>query len=364
VGQFLTPRGRFAIEMYPTHLRMLGKSVEFKVAYKSIARMFYLGKPSPTGDEASKYYFVISLDDPLRHGSQRYAHLVMHLDRRHLSVPLNVSDEDIRAGRYGGLGRDSLVVEGDLPKTVASLFKNITEKSVFRAGSFKSARSGAGAESIKASLKSNDGALYFMEKSLMFLHKPALWLRYSDVELATARRATGASRTWELVLAVRPGTALPAGAASGRGGAEVAFQALDIAEIAAVTDFLAAHGVAVEKERHGGGAVRDEGGGGGGGEGEEEEEEDEDEEDDDDYQAPEESDASGAKGGAKVSDAAVAAGSSAAGCFAKVHPPPPSSLCAAQAQDARRGGRRQEARRGRRHGRRGGRCAAVGRALA
>jgi hypothetical protein len=75
--------------------------------------MFYLPKPTATGEgEASRYFFVISLDDPLRHGAQRHPHLVLQLDRREISVPLNVSDEDIRAGRFEGLGKESKVVEG------------------------------------------------------------------------------------------------------------------------------------------------------------------------------------------------------------------------------------------------------------
>ena len=42
VGQFLVPRGRYGIELYPSFMRLVGKTYEFKVAYKSIARMFYL----------------------------------------------------------------------------------------------------------------------------------------------------------------------------------------------------------------------------------------------------------------------------------------------------------------------------------
>ena len=312
VGQFLTPRGRFAIELYPTFARLVGKTFEFKVAYKSIARMFYLPKASPTGDEPSKcvlavparaprprrlcarpaavrtrachralrtrparrYYFVVSLDDPLRHGAQRHALLVMQLDRRHIVVPLNVSDEDIRAGKYEGIGKDSKEMVGDLPRVVAALFKHVTGKAIFKPGGFTGAH---GQASVKASLKSNDGALYLLEKSLMFLHKPALWLRYSDVTLATTRRSTGASRTGELALTVKAGTALAAGAASGRGGTDIVFQALDVADLDAVRKYLESRDVPVEEDAHGGGAVKaaaaDDG---------DDDEEDEDDDDDDD----------------------------------------------------------------------------------
>jgi len=37
VGQFLVPRGRFAVEMFPSFMRLTGSSYEFKVAYKSVS---------------------------------------------------------------------------------------------------------------------------------------------------------------------------------------------------------------------------------------------------------------------------------------------------------------------------------------
>ena len=229
---------------------------------------------APRPRPARRYYFVLSLDDPLRHGAQRHALLVMQLDRRHIAVPLNVSDEDIRAGKYEGIGKDSKEMVGDLPRVVAALFKHVTGKAIFKPGGFTGAH---GQASVKASLKSNDGTLYLLEKSLMFLHKPALWLRYSDVTLATTRRSTGASRTGELALTVKAGTALAAGAASGRGGTDIVFQALDVADLDAVRKYLESRDVPVEEEAHGGGAVKaaaaDDG---------DDDEEDEDDDDDDD----------------------------------------------------------------------------------
>ena len=76
---------------FPSHCR----SYEFKVSYKSVARMFYLDRPSGvTGDRSSRYALVISLDDPIRHGAQRHPHLVMQLERG-----AEVSEEAGRARR-------------------------------------------------------------------------------------------------------------------------------------------------------------------------------------------------------------------------------------------------------------------------
>ena len=42
--------------------------------YKSINRLFLL--PKPNGQEVA---FVISLEDPIRQGNQRFSHLVMNV---------------------------------------------------------------------------------------------------------------------------------------------------------------------------------------------------------------------------------------------------------------------------------------------
>ena len=53
---------------------------------------------------------MISLDDPVRHGAQRYPHLVMQLEIGSAGgdseIALHLSAEDIAAGKYEGLGAD------------------------------------------------------------------------------------------------------------------------------------------------------------------------------------------------------------------------------------------------------------------
>ena len=44
VGQLVVPRGRYAIEFYPSFMWLVGRTYEFKVAYRSVARMFFLEK--------------------------------------------------------------------------------------------------------------------------------------------------------------------------------------------------------------------------------------------------------------------------------------------------------------------------------
>lgn len=131
VGAFLAPRGRFAVEVYPSFLRLVGKSTEFKIAHAKISRMYYLPKPGSLKDEDDKpvpdrFYFIISLHDPIRQGQQRYPHLVMLLPTDEFECRLNLSPEQLKAKGMPPVIRDTL------PMVFATVLKQLTGKKIFR----------------------------------------------------------------------------------------------------------------------------------------------------------------------------------------------------------------------------------------
>lgn len=64
-GTFLTPRGRYSIELYDSFLRMRGAKYDYKIKYDDISRLFLLPKQDDT-----YMAFVIALDKPIRQGQQ------------------------------------------------------------------------------------------------------------------------------------------------------------------------------------------------------------------------------------------------------------------------------------------------------
>lgn len=64
-GTFLTPRGRYSIELYDSFLRMRGAKYDYKIRYDDISRLFLLPK-----QDDMHMAFVIALDKPIRQGQQ------------------------------------------------------------------------------------------------------------------------------------------------------------------------------------------------------------------------------------------------------------------------------------------------------
>ena len=128
-------------------------------------------------------------------------------------------------------------LRGELPRIVAMLLKHVTGKPVFKTGGFRSALSQG---SIRCSCKSNDGLLYPLDKSLIFIHKPTTYLRYAEVdhvELQRGDSALTAARTFDLSVSCK--------AVGGEAARTVLFNGIDKAERSVLKSFLEGRGVRV-----------------------------------------------------------------------------------------------------------------------
>ena len=179
-GTFLTPRGRYSIELYEWFLRMRGNKYDYKIKYDDISRLFLLPKP----DEVH-YAFVISLDKPIRQGQQRYQHLVLQTNKQPWEVTVNL-DEDTLQKEYNGDLQP--VMTGSLFNLVAKTFKVIAKKKVFIPGKFANANQQA---CVKCALRANEGLLYPLEKQFVFIHKPPVLIRFDEVEFVEFQRYAG-----------------------------------------------------------------------------------------------------------------------------------------------------------------------------
>lgn len=179
-GTFLTPRGRYTIELYDSFMRMRGNKYDYKIKYDDISKLFLL----PKSDEVHMA-FVIALDRPIRQGQQRYQFLVLQTTKEQSELHINL-DEETLAKEY----RSELqpVMTGSLSNLVAKTFKVITGKRVFIPGKFVNSNT---QPCVKCALRANDGHLYPLEKQLIFIHKPPVLIRFSDIESVEFQRYAG-----------------------------------------------------------------------------------------------------------------------------------------------------------------------------
>ncbi|KAI8393746.1 uncharacterized protein BYT42DRAFT_552134 [Radiomyces spectabilis] len=225
----LTPRGRYNIDMYQDFLRLRGKTYDYKILYSNIIKLFLLLKP----DEVH-VLLVIGLDPPLRQGQTKYPFLVFQFVREdEIDVELNL-DEATLGEKY----ENKLQKHYDAPtyEVVSSVFRALTGRKVTVPGAY---RSHHGAHALKCSMKANEGYLYPLEKSFLFIPKPPTFIPFNEIGVVTFSRvgstSGGSSRTFDMKFHMRAGN-------------DVQFSSINREEYANLEDFLKSKGVKVKSE--------------------------------------------------------------------------------------------------------------------
>ncbi|KZO96000.1 SSrecog-domain-containing protein [Calocera viscosa TUFC12733] len=181
----LTPRrGRYDLDVFPTFLRLRGKTYDYKILHTSVTRLFLLPKP----DEIH-IQLVIGLDPPIHQGQTRYPYLVMQFTREdNLEVELNIDDESLQ--KYDG----KLQKEYDAPvfQIVSNVFRALTGRKLQAPSDYKSFNGQSG---VKANMKATQGDLYFLDKNLIFVAKQPAVVDYADIHSASFSRVGGVMAT-------------------------------------------------------------------------------------------------------------------------------------------------------------------------
>ncbi|KAJ5317361.1 hypothetical protein N7508_001869 [Penicillium antarcticum] len=195
----LTPRGRFDIDMYESSFRLRGKTYDYKIQYSAIKKFFLLPKNDDTHT-----LIVLGLDPPLRQGQTRYPFLVMQLKLdEEISLEINMT-EDLMQNQY----KDKLQAHYEEPihQVVTKVFRGLSGKKVIMPS--KDFVSHHGHHGVKCSIKANEGLLYFLDKSLMFVPKPATYIQMENIAIVTMSRVGGAvsaSRTFDITVSLKGG---------------------------------------------------------------------------------------------------------------------------------------------------------------
>ena len=197
---FVTPRGKYDMEMSEDFMTLRGQSYNYKVPYTQISRLFLLPRPGQTAIS-----FVISVDPPIRQGKTGYQHLITQFPAHdELSVSLNMSDEDLTSKYAGKLEKE---MSGPTYEVLTKVFKVLSKKRMSIPKGFRSAR---GDSCVRCAVGNQEGLLYVLDKSFMFVNKPAMHLRFEEIEHVDLDRTSEdvnrrALKSWDLTVALKGG---------------------------------------------------------------------------------------------------------------------------------------------------------------
>mmetsp|Transcript_31496 Transcript_31496/g.53154 ORF Transcript_31496/g.53154 Transcript_31496/m.53154 type:complete len:593 (-) Transcript_31496:185-1963(-) len=239
-GNFVTPRGKYSIQMTATYMHMQGAQYAYKIKYEDIGSLFLLPKA-----DGGRMAFVISLEKPIRQGNQRYLNLVLETHKVEHTMTINLSEEDCTSQYDGQLAPEMTMPMSSL---IATVFKVLAQKKVFVPKQFLSARD---AHCVRCSIKANEGLLYPLAKAFIFINKPCLIIKFDDIDYIEFERyeptANSATRNFDLVIYIKDTGGSSSGAESAKDRErEHKFMSIDRSEFVPLIDYINAKAIKVK----------------------------------------------------------------------------------------------------------------------
>ena len=178
----ITPRGKFDLHILKDYLKIHGQTHDYKIPFKGVTKIFLL----PHVDKIH-IAFVLGIEPPIRQGNTSYPFLVFQIKQEvETTIKLNLPKEEIERNKIlKSPLEDSL--KGNLYDIVAKLFKSIIGVNIIIPGNFRSSKSNP---SIRCSLKANEGFLYPLERGIIFIHKPVVYIKLEDINYVECVRVS------------------------------------------------------------------------------------------------------------------------------------------------------------------------------
>eukprot|EP00123_Amoebidium_parasiticum_P017710 comp23957_c0_seq1/m.42413 comp23957_c0_seq1/g.42413 ORF comp23957_c0_seq1/g.42413 comp23957_c0_seq1/m.42413 type:complete len:685 (-) comp23957_c0_seq1:122-2176(-) len=192
---FLTPRGKYQLEFFPKFVKLHGPTHNYNVMYQQVQRIFLLPKP-----DGFFYAMALQLDPPVRQGQTMYPFLIVQIPKdEEIDLEYNMTPEQ-REGKFEGRLTDDMV-KGLTIQALPKLLKALTGRKVVLPGDFKAVDE---SKCVKCAYKTSHGFLYPLDSGLLFIHKPAIYVRYQEIILATFDRQAGSGmRSFELIVSTK-----------------------------------------------------------------------------------------------------------------------------------------------------------------
>lgn len=184
----LSPRGRYDIKIFPTYIHLHGKTFDYKIPSSSVMRLFIL----PHKDQR-QMHFAVNLDPPIKQGQTRYHFLVFNFkmeDEEEIELPF--TDEELKEKFDGKLERE---MNGPTYEVLSKILKAVVNKKITVPGSFLGHN---GTPALTCSHKAASGFIYPLERGLIFIYKPPIYLRYDEIKSVAFERSGGSTRSFDV----------------------------------------------------------------------------------------------------------------------------------------------------------------------
>ncbi|KAL7073093.1 hypothetical protein ACQ4LE_008105 [Meloidogyne hapla] len=193
-----TPRGRYEIKVFPNHLSFHGKSYDYKVPLKTIMRMFLLSHK-----DGRHMYFVLHINPPIRQGQARYPFLVLEFSKEdYIELDLCLTEEQLAQQYQNKL---DMHMRGFLYEMIAKLFRVLVNSRIIVPGNFTGA---SGTPAISCAVRQSMGFLYPLEKGFVYVHKPALYIRFEEVDNVHFARSDVSTRSFDFEIVQKSGSSV------------------------------------------------------------------------------------------------------------------------------------------------------------
>ena len=182
----LIPRGRYDLDFGPNGMRMQGRTYDHRVPYANLQKLAVVPK-------ADDYHVlvIVQVDPALRHGQTRYPFVVFSLPK----------DELVQVDCNADLAKDRKLpasFDGPTYEVLATIIRQLAGQKILAPAPELSKFASSQLPCVRCSNKANEGNLYPLERSLLFLPKPCLLLPYTDIQSVVIGRSSSGMRSFDL----------------------------------------------------------------------------------------------------------------------------------------------------------------------
>ena len=194
--QTLIPRGKFDIFFLKNSFKMNGISHNYQIQINNILKVFLVPKA-----EGNNSLLILKLKSPLTQGNVSYPFIIFQIKpENEIEVDLEIPEDDEDLNNIEDFKNP---LKGQTIDVIAKLFHYIMNKNIiiptksfnFSKGPF-----------VKCSYKANDGVLYFLEKSILFVQKPVIDIEHDsikEVDLARIQASSMQQRSFDITVKLK-----------------------------------------------------------------------------------------------------------------------------------------------------------------